>query len=399
MLNGKNILLGVTGGIAAYKAANLTRLFIKSGANVKIVMTPMAKQFITPLTLATLSKNPILVDFYNPENGDWNSHVDMGIWANAMVIAPATANTMGKMVNGIADNLLVTSYLSARCPVFIAPAMDLDMYTHPSTKRNIETLKSFGNHIIEPASGELASGLTGKGRMAEPEEIFATIDNFFANQNDLSGKSILVTAGPTYEKIDPVRFIGNYSSGKMGFAIAEEAAARGANVILVTGPTQLKIINQNIKRIDVESAHQMFEVCKDHFDSCNAAILSAAVADYRPAKQADQKIKKENQSLIIELEPTIDIAAYLGSVKKNNQVLVGFALETENGINHAQQKLKKKNLDFIVLNLMTDPGAGFNVDTNKVTFVFDNQPAKIFEVKSKLRVATDIVNELKNHLH
>jgi phosphopantothenoylcysteine decarboxylase / phosphopantothenate---cysteine ligase len=399
MLTEKNILLGVTGGIAAYKAAYLTRLFIKAGAHVKIVMTPAAKQFITPITLATLSKNPILVDFYNPENGDWNSHVEMGIWADAMVIAPATANTIGKMANGIADNLLVTSYLSARCPVFVAPAMDLDMYAHPSTKKNLETLKGCGNHIIEAGTGELASGLSGKGRMADPEDILQAVANFFTVQCDLSGKSVLITTGPTYEKIDPVRFIGNYSSGKMGFAIAEEAAKRGADVTLITGPTHLQTCNKNITRIDVESAQQMFEACKSNFDRCHAAILSAAVADYRPAKQALQKIKKENQSLAIELEPTVDIAAYLGSIKKPDQVLVGFALETEHGAENAQLKLRKKNFDFIVLNQMTDPDAGFNVDTNKVTFIFTDNPAKAFNTKSKSLVAADIINELKNYLH
>jgi phosphopantothenoylcysteine decarboxylase / phosphopantothenate---cysteine ligase len=399
MLKEKNILLGITGGIAAYKAAYLTRLFIKEGANVKIVMTPMAKQFVTPLTLATLSKNPILVDFYNPENGDWNSHVDLGIWADMMVIAPATANTIGKMVNGVADNLLVTSYLSARCPVFIAPAMDLDMYAHPSTQKNIETLRSYGTHIIEAGTGELASGLSGKGRMAEPEDILQTITTFFEKQNDLTGKTILVTAGPTYEQIDPVRFIGNHSSGKMGFAIAEEAAQRGANVILVSGPTHQKTVNRNIERINVVSAQQMYESCKDRFENCHAAILSAAVADYRPANQATQKLKKGNQPLSIELEPTVDIAAYLGSIKKSGQILVGFALETEKGIENARQKLQKKNLDFIVLNQTSDRGAGFNVDTNKVTFINNHNEVVSFEMKSKRLVAADIIDELKNYLH
>jgi phosphopantothenoylcysteine decarboxylase/phosphopantothenate--cysteine ligase len=344
--------------------------------------------------LATLSKNPILVDFYNPENGDWNSHVDLGTWADAMVIAPATANTMGKMVNGIADNLLVTSYLSARCPAFIAPAMDLDMFAHPSTQKNIETLKSYGNYIIDAGTGELASGLKGKGRMAEPEQIVAFISDYFKKKAELTGKTILITAGPTYEKMDPVRFIGNYSSGKMGFALAEEAASRGASVILVAGPSNLKTCHKNIQRINVESAQEMFEACISNFNTCNAAILAAAVADYRPAVKAEQKIKKADQSLHIDLEPTPDIAAHLGKIKHPHQTLLGFALETNNALENATIKLKKKNFDFIVLNQLGDQGSGFNVDTNKITIVKRDGTTIPFNTKPKTQVASDIIDEL-----
>jgi len=398
MLSGKNILLGITGGIAAYKAAYLVRLFVKEGANVKVVMTPSAKQFIAPLTLATLAKNPVLTEFYNPENGDWNSHVSLGLWADAMVIAPATANTIGKMANGIADNLLVTSYLSAKCPVFVAPAMDLDMYAHPATQQNLATLRSFGNIIIDADSGELASGLIGKGRMAEPEQIASTIANHFAKQQTLAGKTILVTAGPTYEKIDPVRFIGNYSSGKMGFAIANEAASRGAKVILISGPSQQKISNPSVVRIDVESAQQMFNTCMEHFANCDAAILSAAVADYRPAVVAEQKMKKTEQSLTLQLEPNPDIAASLGKIKKQKQALVGFALETENGLANAQSKLEKKNLDFIVLNQANVEGSGFVCDTNKVTIIQRSGKKIEYEQKSKQLVAADILDQITETL-
>lgn len=393
-LTGKNILLGVTGGIAAYKAANLTRLLVKQGANVKIVMTPAAKQFITPLTLATLSQNPILVDFYNPENGEWNSHVKLGMWADAMIVAPATANTIAKMANGIADNLLTTSYLSAKCPVFVAPAMDLDMYAHTATQRNIEALRLVGNIIVDAEDGELASGLNGKGRMAEPETIIGVVDDYFCKNQRLSGKSILITAGPTYEKIDPVRFIGNYSSGKMGFALAEVAAREGAKVTLVSGPTKLAVINPNINRIDVESAQQMYEACLQNFPKCDAAIMAAAVADYRPAMQCDQKMKKSDKSFSLELEATPDIAKSLGAIKKTGQKLVGFALETENGRENAKEKLQKKNLDFIVLNNANEKGAGFNTDTNHITIIKKDGEVVEYPTKDKMSVASDIIDQL-----
>ena len=393
MLQGKNILLGVTGGIAAYKCATIVREFVKQGANVKIVMTPLAKQFITPLTLATLAKNPILVDFFDPTNGNWNSHVKLGLWADAFLIAPATANTIGKMANGIADNLLLTSYFSARCPIFIAPAMDLDMYAHPATKRNLDTLASYGNHIIEPGTGELASGLEGKGRMEEPENIVNYINDFFAKKDSLAGKKILITAGPTYEKIDPVRFIGNYSSGKMGFALAEECAQQGAEVILVSGPVELKTVHPSIKRIDVESAQEMYETVHKQFANVDAAILCAAVADFTPAQKSDEKIKREKDNFILELEPTKDIAAYLGNIK-TTQKLVGFALETNNEEQNAFEKLKKKNLDFIVLNSLNDKNAGFKYDTNKITIIDKNNQKQSFELKSKSLVAKDIIDKL-----
>lgn len=387
-------MLGVTGGIAAYKAAQLVRLLVKQGASVKVVMTPTAKQFITPLTLATLSQNPILVDFFNSENGEWNSHVKLGLWADVMIIAPATANTIAKMANGIADNLLTTSYLSARCPVFVAPAMDLDMFAHPATQKNIATLKSVGNIIIDAEDGELASGLSGKGRMAEPETIAACISAYFEQNSQLSGKTILVTAGPTYENIDPVRFIGNYSSGKMGFALAEAAAAHGAKVILVSGPTQLSVNHPNICRIDVTSAQQMFEACTVNFAKCDAAIMAAAVADYRPAAIAGQKIKKADNNLTITLEATPDIAKSLGQMKSPKQVLIGFALETENGLQNAEEKLKKKNLDFVVLNNANEAGAGFNCDTNHVTIITSGGKKIEYPTKSKSEVANDIVSQL-----
>ncbi len=396
MLQGKKFILGISGGIAAYKCAALTRLLVKEGAEVQVIMTKLAKQFITPLTMATLSKRPILVEFFNPENGDWNSHVDTGLWADAMIVAPATANTMGKMANGVADNLLITTYLSARCPVFVTPTMDLDMYQHPSTQRNMATLRSYGNHLIEPNSGELASGLVGKGRMAEPEEIVASLKEFFAHQpkKDLDGQKVLVSAGPTHEKIDPVRFIGNYSSGKMGYAIAEELAQRGALVTLVTGPTQLSVNHQNIKRINVLSAQEMFEACSLNFESMDAAIMSAAVADYTPAIKADEKIKRTADNMAIELQATTDIAAALGQKKSTKQVLVGFALETQDALANARKKLVKKNLDFIVLNSLADKGAGFNTDTNKITIIDKDNKTQEFALKSKVDVAHDIVNEL-----
>lgn len=394
MLKDKNIILGITGGIAAYKAAHLTRLFIKAGAHIKVIMTEHAKEFITPLTMATLSKNPILVDFYNPENGDWNSHVDLGLWANAMVIAPATANSMGKMANAVADNLLITTYLSARCPVFIAPAMDLDMYQHPANQKNMELLKSYGNHFIEPERGELASGLIGKGRMAEPETIFEVLNQFFSKKEDLHGKTIMVTAGGTQEKIDPVRYIGNYSSGKMGYALAEELAMRGAKVILISGLTNLTINHKNIEKINVVSAQEMYDACLARFNECNAAIMAAAVADFTPAVKSDIKIKKADYDLSITLTKTNDIAASLGKLKQTGQVLVGFALETDNEKTNALDKLTKKNLDFIVLNSMNDQGAGFQTDTNKITIFIRNNQEISFPLKNKKEVATDIANKL-----
>lgn len=398
MLKGKRILVGVTAGIAAYKTALIVRLLVKEGAEVKVVMTPLAKEFITPLTLATLSKNPILVDFFDPTNGNWNSHVDMGMWADAYLIAPATANSIGKMANGIADNLLLTTYLSAKCPVIIAPAMDLDMFLHPSTQKNIATLRSYGNHIIEPTSGELASGLDGKGRMEEPEVIVKFMSELFSEKKKLSGKSVLITAGPTFEKIDPVRFIGNYSSGKMGYAIANECAANGAQVTLISGPVSLSISHPNIKVIAIESALEMHAQATSVFSTSDIAILSAAVADYRPTTQADQKIKKTDENLRIELCKNPDIAKALGELKTNKQILVGFALETNNEVENANEKLTKKNLDFIVLNSLQDEAAGFKYDTNKVSFLFKDKTTKHFELKDKKLVAQDIVNEISNIL-
>ena len=397
MLGGKHILLGVTGSIAAYKAANIVRLLVTQGAEVKIVMTPLAKQFITPLTLATLAKNPIYVDFFNPENGEWNSHVSLGMWADAYLIAPATANTIGKMANGIADNLLLTSYLSAKCPVFVAPAMDLDMFAHPAVQKNIETLKSYGVHFIDAEDGELASGLVGKGRLAAPEKIVESLDVFFNGQMSLTGKKVMVTAGPTYEKIDAVRFIGNYSSGKMGYAIAEECASRGAEVVLVSGPTSLNVHNCNIKLVKVNSAREMYEACNSEFPQCNAAVLSAAVADFTPQNVSDTKIKRKDNNLEITLKPTDDIAASLGK-QKGDRVLVGFALEKENELENAIGKLERKNFDFIVLNSMNDKGAGFNHDTNKITIINRSKEVKNYDLKSKVMVAKDIVDEIEKLL-
>lgn len=398
MLDNKNILLGISGGIAAYKSAVLTRLLVKNGANVKVIMTPMAKKFITPLTMATLSKNPILVDFYNPENGDWNSHVDLGNWADAFIIAPATANTISKMANAVADNLLITTYMSARCPVFVAPAMDLDMYIHPANKQNIIKLQSFGNIIIEPSEGELASGLSGKGRMQEPELIFETVADFFEKKNSLKNNKILVTAGPGHEKIDAVRYIGNYSSGKMGFAIAEEIASRGAKVVLITGPTQLFANSKNIEIIRVADAESMYEQCMKNFPNCNAAVFAAAVPDYTPANKSDSKIKKDGKDIIIRLIPTKDIAKELGKLKTNKQVTAGFALETDNEEINALKKLKDKNLNFIVLNSLNEKNTCFNSDYNKIT-IFNNNNEKIkFELKHKKLVAIDITNYLENEI-
>ncbi len=398
MLKGKHIILGVTGSIAAYKAATLTRLLVKEGASVKVVMTPLAKEFITPLTMATLSKSPIMVDFYNPENGDWNSHVDLGLWADLYLIAPASANTIGKMAGGIADNLLLTTYLSAKCPVMVAPAMDLDMYKHPATQRNLKVLQSFGNIIIEPESGELASGLVGKGRMEEPEKIVSFITAYFARQADFKGKKVVVTAGPTYEKIDPVRFIGNYSSGKMGLAIAEELAGRGAEVVLVCGPVNLKTCHPAIRRVDVESAAQMYEATSSEFAASDVAILSAAVADFTPKEKADHKIKRGKADLVLELLPTKDIAAELGKMKNASQLLVGFALETNDEEVNALSKMQRKNLDMIVLNSLNDKGAGFGVDTNKVTIMDKAGNRTVYELKTKLEVAKDIVDQIASRL-
>ena len=390
--------MGVTGSIAAYKAATLTRLLVKEGASVKVVMTPLAKEFITPLTMATLSKSPIMVDFYNPENGDWNSHVDLGLWADLYLIAPASANTIGKMAGGIADNLWLTTYLSAKCPVMVAPAMDLDMYKHPATQRNLKVLQSFGNIIIEPESGELASGLIGKGRMEEPERIVAFIADYFARQEDFKGKKVVVTAGPTYEKIDPVRFIGNYSSGKMGLAIAEEFAGRGAEVVLVCGPVNLKTSHPAIRRVDVESAAQMYEVTSKEFVNSDVAVLSAAVADFTPKEKADHKIKRGKDDLLLELLPTKDIAAELGRIKTASQLLVGFALETNDEEVNALSKMQRKNLDMIVLNSLNDKGAGFSVDTNKVTILDKAGDKTVYELKTKVEVAKDIVDQIASRL-
>lgn len=397
-LKGKNILLGITGGIAAYKAAILVRLLVKEGADVKVVMTKLAKEFITPLTLATLSKNPILVEFFNPENGQWNSHVDLGSWSDLFVIAPATANSMGKMAHAVADNLLITTYLSAKCPVMIAPTMDLDMFRHPANLKNIETLKSYGNVIIEPESGELASGLIGKGRMAEPEVITEKIIEFLSSKKKLKSKNFLVTAGPTFEPIDPVRFIGNYSSGKMGFAIAEELANQGAEVILISGPSHLETSNSLITRINIQTAQEMYNESIKHFPDCDAAIMSAAVADFKPAVQFDKKVKRGKDNMQITLEPNKDIAAELGKMKEKNQVLVGFALETNDEIKNAKKKIKNKNLDFIVLNSLNEDGAGFGYDTNKINIIDNKDNVTKFNIKAKKDVAVDIVEVLIRRL-
>lgn len=399
MLAGKKILLGVTGSIAAYKSAVLARLLVKSGAEVKVVMTPAAHDFITPLTLSTLSKNPALTEFVRDNSGQWNNHVDLGLWADAMIVAPASANTIAKMANGLCDNLLLAVYLSARCPVFLAPAMDLDMLQHPSTQSNFQRLTTHGNQIIDPAYGELASGLVGTGRMAEPEEIVSFLEKHFTANQKLSGKTVLVTAGPTYEAIDPVRFIGNHSSGKMGFAIAEELANQGANVHLITGPTQQHTNHPGVSVKNVVSAQQMFEACNALFPTTDITVLAAAVADYRPTEVADQKIKKKDENLSIALTKTQDIAASLGKLKHNGQVIVGFALETENELNNAIQKLEKKNFDLIVLNSLNDKGAGFGHDTNKIRIIDKSQKVSTFDLKDKKAVARDIVHAIIAHVH
>ena len=393
MLQGKKIVLGITGSIAAYKACYLIRGLIKHGAEVQVVITPSGKEFITPLTLSTLTGKSVVSEFFDRRDGSWNSHVQLGLWADAMIIAPASANTIGKMANGIADNMLITTYLSMKAPVFVAPAMDLDMYAHPSTQKNLETLQSYGNHIIEPGTGFLASKLEGKGRMEEPEKIIEVLDSFFARNNDLQDKKILITAGPTYEKLDPVRFIGNYSSGKMGIALAEECAERGAKVELICGPVSIKTSHPNIKRTNVESAAEMYQAATATFPNTDAAILCAAVADFTPTNVADNKIKREGNKLTLELMPTKDIAQALGQMKKQSQVMVGFALETFDEENHAKEKLQKKNLDFIVLNSLQDDGAGFQHNTNKVTLI-DKDGETRFPLKSKKEVAKDIVNKL-----
>ncbi len=399
MLKGKHIILGITGGIAAYKCATLTRLLVKAGAEVQVIMTPNAKQFIQPLTLSTLSGKPVISEFFTANTGQWNSHVDLGLWADALIIAPATASTIGKMANGVADNMLVTTYLSAKAPVFVAPAMDLDMMRHPSTVRNLELLRSYGNHIIEPAEGELASHLIGKGRMEEPENIVKALDLYFAANEDLEGKRVLITAGPTIEKIDPVRFISNFSSGKMGFALAEECARRGALVTLVAGPVSLKTPNENIARIDVTTAVEMHDAVMAALPESDAVILCAAVADYRVANVADSKIKREkNQNPVIELTPNPDIARAVGQAKRDDQVTVGFALETDNEHANAQGKLERKNLNFIVMNSLRDKNAGFQVDTNKVTIFTDKGEMIEGECKSKRDVAHDIVDVLHKYL-
>lgn len=399
MLQGRRILLGVTGSIAAYKSAVLTRLLVKAGADVNVVMTASAKDFITPLTLATLSKNPVYSDFVKDETGRWNNHVELGLWADVLLIAPASANTLAKIAHGICDNLLMAVYLSARCPVAVAPAMDLDMLQHPSTKTNLEKIRSFGNHIIDAAYGELASGLTGTGRMAEPEVIVAWLEAFFDSKKKLTGKTALVTAGPTYEAIDPVRFIGNHSSGKMGFAIAEVLAREGASVHLVTGPTHLHTNHPGISVMQVTSAEEMHTAATRLFPTTDIAVLAAAVADYKPVVKAGQKIKKEDDTLLLQLTKTHDIAASLGEQKHNGQVIVGFALETENEINNAVKKLKSKNFDLIVLNSLNDKGAGFGHDTNKIAIIDRQQHIRKFETKSKQAVAADIVAAIIETIH
>ena len=398
MMKGKKIVLGITGSIAAYKAAVLTRLLIKKGAEVQIVITPAGKEFITPITLSALTSKPVISEFFSQRDGTWHSHVDLGLWADAMLIAPATASTIGKMAHGIADNMLITTYLSMKAPVFVAPAMDLDMFAHPATQHNLDILRSYGNHIIEPTAGELASHLVGKGRMEEPENIVAALENFFQKNSSMAGKKILITAGPTYEKIDPVRFIGNYSSGKMGYALAEECAARGAEVTLVSGPVNLSVNHPNINRIDVESAEQMYNACMSHYPTSDAGILCAAVADFTPECVADKKIKREKDDLTLNLKPTHDIAAALGKIKTYSQRLVGFALETNDETAHAQDKLKRKNFDFIVLNSLNDKGAGFRCDTNKITII-DGSKAEEYPLKTKKEVAADIIDKLDSILH
>ena len=398
MLKGKKIIIGITASIAAYKIPLLVRLLKKAGAEVQIILTPTAKDFVTPLTLSTLSNKPALSEMYDKKDGNWNSHVDLGLWADLMLIAPASANTMGKMVNGIADNLLLTTYLSARSQVIVAPAMDLDMYQHPSTKQNIAKLRSWGHQIIEPTKGELASGLCGAGRMEEPENIFQVIQDFFKKKTKLNAKKFLVSAGPTYEAIDPVRFIGNYSSGKMGFAIAEELANRGASVSLIAGPVNIETQNTSINRIDVKSAQEMYDACMSVFPKVDVGIMAAAIADFSPKDVAKQKIKKGDTTPNIVLKPTKDVLLNMGVQKKPNQLLIGFALETNDEIANAKKKLHKKNLDLIVLNSLQDKGAGFQHATNQVTLIDREEKMQAFELKNKSAVAIDIVNRIEELL-
>lgn len=394
MLKGKNIILGISGGIAAYKSVVLLRQLVKGGAQVQVVMTPNAREFIQPVTLSSLSQRPVVTEFFSANTGEWHSHVSLGEWADAMIVAPATASTLAKMANGVADNMLVTTYLSARCPVFVAPAMDLDMMAHPTTTRNLATLAADGVHIIEPETGELASGLSGRGRMEEPEKIAAVLDAFFAADGPLAGKKVLITAGPTYERIDPVRFIGNFSTGKMGYAIAEEAASRGAEVTLVSGPTALSVSSPRIRRVDVESAREMLAASQEAFENADIAIMTAAVADYAPAHVFDSKIKREKAEFDnIELVKNPDIAATLGRAKRPGQILVGFALETDHAMANGRDKLKRKNLDMIVVNSLADKGAGFGTDTNKISIISagSDTPAD-YPLKSKKAVAADILD-------
>lgn len=395
MLKGKKIVLGITGSIAAYKSCLIIRELVKAGAEVQVVITPAGKEFITPITLSALTQKPVISDFFSQRDGTWHSHVALGLWAGAMLIAPCTASTLGKMANGIADNMLITTYLSMKAPVFIAPAMDLDMYQHPTTQQNMQRLLSFGNHIIEPQSGFLASGLEGKGRMEEPARIVEYLDCFF-EKKDLLGKKVMITAGPTYEKIDPVRFIGNYSSGKMGFALAEECARRGAEVQLIAGPVSVTAKHPNIQRINVESCEDMYQAAVEAFPQCDAAILCAAVADFKPATVAGQKIKREKEDLVIRLAPTHDIAATLGQMKQG-QLLVGFALETNDETANAQKKLERKNLDFIVLNSLRNEGTCFQSDENQVS-ILSKDGRQDYEKKNKQAVAGDIINQLAARL-
>jgi len=394
MLEGKKIVLGICGSIAAYKSATLVRLLVKAGAEVQVVMTADAASFITPLTLSTLSKKPVLVKYFEAETGVWNNHVELGLWADVFIIAPASANSLAKMANGQCDNLLTAAYLSAKCPVYFAPAMDLDMWRHPATLNNVQKLQSYGNILIQPGTGELASGLHGEGRMAEPEDILHFITADISKTLPLAGKHVLVTAGPTYEAIDPVRFIGNHSSGKMGFAIADELAKQGAVVTLVTGPSSQTSKHAGIKRVDVTSAAQMLEACTQYFDYADACVMSAAVADYTPVTVADQKIKKKEDTFCIDLKKTTDILKVLGERKRNNQLLIGFALETQNEEQNAIDKLHKKNLDLIILNSLNDSGAGFRLDTNKITMIDSNLQKTTFDTKSKTEVAADICNKI-----
>lgn len=399
MLRGSNILLGVTGSIAAYKAAVLIRSLVKEGANVKVIMTPSATDFISPLTLATLSKNPVSIDFFDEKSGEWSSHVELGLWADLYIIAPATANSIAKFANGICEDLLAAVYLSARCPVIIAPAMDLDMYQHPATRKNIEILTGFGNTILRADYGELASGLIGEGRMAEPEQILGIITTNLQRRVSFHGKTVLITAGPTYEAIDPVRFIGNHSSGKMGYAIATELADRGAMVHLVSGPVSIALNHPNISLDRVTSSQEMFEKCDEYFDESDIIVLSAAVADYTPTAVATEKIKKSEDNMRLDLQKTVDIAATLGERKRKDQFMVGFALESENELQNAKDKLRRKNFDFIVLNSIRNNGAGFGFDTNKISIVYRDSSVKDFDLKPKKEVATDIINEIHERLH